>query len=126
MEQALTFPLTTTPCLPFHAMVFSAPVVVPPIWFCIPVSISTPIFVFPMATAPVASVPMKFPCTKLPFAGVPPEISTPLPAFPEMTLPAPGAVPPTDVLDAEFAMSTPAATLPRAAVPAASTPIKFP
>jgi len=48
---------------------------------------------FGSAFIPVASVPIKFPCTVL-LTTVEPRIRMPLPRFPEMTLPAPAFVPP--------------------------------
>ena len=76
----------------------------------------------PKALEPVASVPMKFPWTKVP--DVAPCVSMPFPRFPEITLPSPVVVPPIR-LSIALLMKTPFCCLLPVGmlVPAASGPI---
>jgi len=85
-------------------MTFRAPTVSPPItlFIGIPksgVKIETPLPPFPSAFWPLASVPMKFPCTVLfPLE----KIATPSEMFPEIRFPSPCPLPPTLLLFASI------------------------
>ena len=87
----------------------------------LPLKLVTPRWVFPRATLPVTSVPIKLPCTTLFGASN----ATPSPMFPEIRLRAPGVVPPMVLLGPDDT-AIPPVPLGNAAVPVASVPMKFP
>src|SRR5438876_550710 len=98
-----------------------APAADPPTMFPVALSIRRPWLLFPIAEAPVTSVPTKLPCTVWP---EPPEIRIPVFEFPETILRAAAEVPPT------VTPVAPCRLIPkkfgRAAVPDGFVPIRFP
>src|SRR5262249_4195213 len=105
-------PVSKIPSTSLPEMRVPAPDAVPPM-VLLELVMLTPEEKLPRSIVPVTSVPMKFPCTRLPVAEEP-EIDTPTPLLAEMMLPAPAVVPPM-VLFA-LVRETPALVLPRPAV----------
>jgi hypothetical protein len=121
------------PLAPLPEMILRAPGAVPPIVLPDALLMSTPPALllegempglFGTGAIPLASVPMKLPCTRL-FVAPLLAIRMPPPSSPEMTLPAPCVVPPI-VLSEESWTSRPVPAVPTSRVRVASGPRKLP
>ena len=115
-------PDNATPVLPFPEMRLPAPAAEPPIWLFGESKTKTPKAALGRAAVPVAFVPIRLPCTRLPLvAGS--VMKMPKEPFPEITLPAPTATPPTVLLRAWLVMRMPLCWFGNAPVPSMFVPM---